>query len=291
LVALLLVGSACQAVARVTVKVGPAGDGSVTVALMLDGEAAARVGELSHQLRIADLRRAGWNVTAPTPAADGAQTVTLSKRFRDPAGAVTLFTQLTGPAGPLHGIRLERHRTLSATRTRLAGTIDLRAGVDAFADPALAAQLGLTSLSATLAQLGQSGAAATGFRLEIAAALPGGVAAAPGAVVTHGTAVWTVPLGRSVAIDASSQPHNWTNVLLAGVCIASLIALAVIGIGRTLGPRLGPGLGRRGRRDRWDVGGGGLAGLGGRRRGRHGGGPHPRGRDTWRVAERRGRVR
>jgi hypothetical protein len=287
---LLLVGSACQADVRVTVNVGPAGDGTVVVALSLDHEAVARLGDVGRQLRIGDLRRAGWKVTGPVQAAAGAQTVTLSKPFRDPAGAATLFTQLTGPTGPLHGLRVQRHRTFGTTRTALIGTIDLRAGVDAFADQALAQQLGLTSLSATLAQLRQSGAADVGFRLEVAAALPGGVGAAPGARVTRGTAVWQVAMGTSVAINASASRRNGTNLVLAGICVASLIGLAAIGVRRTLGPRLGPGLGRPGRRDRWEVGGAGLAGLGGRRRGRKGS-HHPARRDTWRVAERRGRTR
>jgi hypothetical protein len=285
---LLLVGSACQAAARVTVKVGPAGDGTVTVALTLDREAVARVGDVAHQLRVADLRRAGWNVTGPVSAPSGAQTVTLSKPFRDAAGAATLFTQLTGPTGPLHGLRVQRHPGFSSTRTRVSGTVDLAAGVDAFADPTLAAQLGLPSLSAALAQQRRSGAADVGFRLEIAVGLPGGVGVAKGATVSGGTAVWNLALGQSTSLDASATRRNWTNLLLAAVCAASLLALAIIGISRTIGPRLGPGLGRPGRRDRWEIGSRGLAGLGGRgRRGHH----QPGRRDTWRVAERRGRVR
>jgi len=287
LLAVLLLGSGCQAVARVTVKAGPAGDGTVTVTLTMDREASAAAGDLTHQLKIADLRRAGWNVTFAPPAPDGAQTVTLTKPFRNSAGASTLFVQLTGPTGPLHSLRLQRHRTFGTTRTGLTGTVDLKAGVDAFADPTLAGQLGLTSLSAGLAQLHQSGAADPGLQVQVAATLPGGVSAAPGAHVTHGTAVWTVPLGQSVLVDATARQRNWVNLILAGICVASLLGLALIGFVRTVAPRLGPGFGHR--RDRWDAAGGGLAGLrgwGGRGRGRH----HRR-RDTWRAAERRGRVR
>jgi hypothetical protein len=275
-------------VARVTVKVGPAGDGTVTVALTLDREAATRVGDVVHQLRLADLARAGWNVTGPVPAVSGAQTVTLSKSFRDAAGAATLFTQLTGPTGPLHGLRVQRHRGFSTTRTAVTGTIDLHAGVDAFADPTLAPQLGLPSLAAALAQLRASGAADVGLRLELAVGLPGGAGGAKGATVTRGTAVWNVALGRSTPINASATRRNWINLVLAAICLASLLGLAMIGISRVVGPRLGPGLGRRGRRDRWEVGNRGLAGLGGRkRRGRR----SPGRRDTWRVGERHGRVR
>jgi hypothetical protein len=290
LLAVLLLGSGCQAVARVTVKAGPAGDGTVAVTLTIDREASALVGDLTHQLKIADLRRAGWKVAFAPPALDGAQTVTLTKPFRDSAGAVTLFVQLTGPTGPLRGLRLQRHRTFSTTRTALTGTVDLKAGVDAFADPTLAAQLGVTTLSAPLARLRQSGAADAGLHVQVAAILPGGVSAARGAVVTHGTAVWTVPLGQSVLVDASARQRNWLNLILAGVCVASLFGLAVIGISRTIGPRLGAGLGHR--RDRWDAPGGGLAGLRGRRgRVGRGSGRHHRRRDTWRTAERRGQVR
>jgi hypothetical protein len=243
--ALVLTTTACQAVTRVTVAAGPAGDGTVSVSLSLDKAAASQFSNLAGQLRLDDLRRAGWTVAAPPPAPDGSETVTVSERFRNPAGASILLGQLSGPTGPFHALRLARHHALFSTRTAVSGTVDLRAGVDAFADTRLAQQLGVPSISSALAELHQSGAADPGLRIEVATHLPGNVQA--NTRVSGGTAVWPAPLGATLTLTATASQRNWLNVGLALVCVLCLLALVAVGAGRM-------GMGRRrGRRDNWSI--------------------------------------
>ena len=288
LLAVLLVGSACQASTRVTVTVRPAGDGDVTVTLRLDKEAAGRYPNIASLIKVGDLQRAGWVISPPAAGADGSVTVTAVRRFRSPAEAAAVFGQLTGPAGPLHTLHLVYRRSVVSTSTKLFGTLDLRGGVDAFADPGLAAQLGYPSLAGALTALRQAGGASPVLRVEVAARLPGGVDHAPGATMERGTAVWTTDFGQTVPILASSSRRNWLNLGLLAICALSLAGLALVGLTRLLGRgRPADGLQFGGR-----AGRGGRGGRGGRRgaRRRH---PslHRRHRDSWDLPSRDNRGR
>jgi len=258
----------------------------VTVSLQLDKEAASRFPNLASLIKVGDLQQAGWVVNSPTSGADGSVTVTAVRRFRSPAEASAVFAQLTGPAGPLHTLHLAYRRSVTTTSTRLLGTLDLRGGVDAFADPGLAQQLGYPSLASALATLRQAGGAAPVVRVEVAARLPGGVDHAPGATIQRGSAVWTANLGEAVPILASSSRRNWLNLGLLAVCALSLAGLAVLGIAHLLGvgrPTDGLQFGGRGGRG----GRSGRGGRGGRRsaRWRH---PslHRRHHDSWQLPSR-----
>ena len=55
----------CQAKLSVHVTVESNGSGSVEVGVGLDDEAVAKAGDLGSQLRVDDLRAAGWTVTGP----------------------------------------------------------------------------------------------------------------------------------------------------------------------------------------------------------------------------------
>jgi hypothetical protein len=240
-----LVTTSCQAVTRVTVTEGAAGDGTVSVSLSLDKAAAAQFANLVGQLHLDDLRRAGWTVASPPPRADGSEDVTVTHRFADSKGAEALLAQVGGASGPLHGLQLTRHRSLFTTRTAVSGTVDLRAGADAFADASLDRQLGVPSLSAALAELHQHGSADPGLRLELAAHLPGHLSA--NAPARSGTAVWAAPLGSTVTVSATATARNWANLglaLLAGLCLLGLLAVGVLRVAFE---------GRRHRRDDWSI--------------------------------------
>jgi hypothetical protein len=226
--------SSCQAVARVTVAERAAGDGTVSVSLALDKAAAAQFADLGPRLRLDDLRKAGWAVTGPATAPDGSATVTVSRAFRDAAGARALLAQVSGPSGPLSGLRVEHHHSPFTTRSGIQGNVDLRLGADAFADPRLSQQLGVPSLSKALSTLHQAGGADPGLRLELAARLPGR------------SKVWSVPLGQTLAVSASSRQLNKVNVGLAVVAGLCLLGLAAAGLHRL-------GFGGQRRRDSWTI--------------------------------------
>ena len=234
--------SSCHAVTRLTIAERAAGDGTVSVSLALDKAAASQFGDLAHQLRLDDLRRAGWAVSGPLAGPDGSETVTASRSFRDAAGARALLAEVSGPLGPLAGLRIEHRRSPFTTRSGLRGNVDLRAGADAFADPQLAQQLGVPSVARALAALRQAGGADPGLRLELVARLPGR------------TKVWSATLGQTLAVSASASQLNTVNVGLAAVAAVCVLALAVVGLHRLgLGLGLEGRRGRRRRRDSWTI--------------------------------------
>ena len=80
---LVLVLTGCRVDATTRVEVAEDGSGIVTVEVVLDQEAADRVPDLAEQLRVRDLRRTGWEVTGPEPAAGGGCLLYTSPSPRD----------------------------------------------------------------------------------------------------------------------------------------------------------------------------------------------------------------
>ena len=137
----LVIAVGCQVQVATTVRVAGDGTGTVTQAVGFDGAALARVGDLSEQLRVDDLRVAGW--TVDDPAEEGELTwVRAHHDFADPAEANALLAQLSGPDGPFRGLTVTRDDGLLATTTAVAGTLDLSAGTAMFGDPQLTETLG-----------------------------------------------------------------------------------------------------------------------------------------------------
>lgn len=187
----LFILAGCRASAQAVVAISGSGRGSITVSVTLDREAAARIGNLNDALRVSDLERAGWVVVPSTTAADGSVTASVRHPFANPAQASSLL----GTLGPVHLSAFRRHGLLSST-VGITGDVDLRAGVDAFGDPALDRALGVPSLAATLAQLQANGAAAPDVSLTVAARLPAR------------SVTWTIPLGQQLPISAAASSRN-----------------------------------------------------------------------------------
>jgi hypothetical protein len=231
----VVVLSACQATVRVTVQARPSGSGTVTVALVLDHQAAARLGDLATQLRVDDLEHQGWRLQPAVTAADGTVTASLVHPFATPAEGQALLDQLK----PLT-LKLDRSHGLTSTHVGLSGTVDLTGGVDAFGDSALASALGVASLSGAMADLQRNGAALPALSAQVVAELP----ARPGDLkgnptVTGHQAAWTIGLGSRTTIAAtSSSPDRRAEILTALALLLVLAAVAVVVEGR-----------RRGRRD------------------------------------------
>ena len=104
------------------------GSGVVTVAVVLDAEAAAKVGDLSKVVAVDDLTKSGWKVHGPGPAptvlaamADAglvarpsngwpktSVAIAVSHPFADVAAANAILASISGPNGPLHAVRITR---------------------------------------------------------------------------------------------------------------------------------------------------------------------------------------
>lgn len=245
LAALALVG--CRATTTVAIDVARNGAGTVAVSVSLDREAAARAGVL----QVGDLERAGWRVTGPVTGADGSVTETVTHAFASPADAARLLGSLApAPPGGAAPVRLgvTRGRGVATSRLGVGGTVDLRGGVDAFADRRLLDALGTPSLSASLQQLRQAGDTPPALDLRVTVALPGRIRSVAGTGrVEGGRVVWEVPMGSSTTVGASSAvgetvDRRWLEA--AGVALAAMAVVLITGWRRARARR---------HRDRWSV--------------------------------------
>lgn len=211
----------------------PDGSGRVAVSVSLDRAAAEQVPDLARQLRIDDLRRAGWVVHGPRPAAGGGVAVEAVKRFTTAAGAARAAAELSGPGGPLRDVRLSRQRSFLRTRTALTARADLRSGLESFSDPVLRERLGGAPFGVDLAlverQVGVS--VAQVFRFRVVARLPGRISA-NGATTGEG-AVWQPRLGETQVLEASSEQWNTAGIASASAAALSGLALMVVLVRRS----------------------------------------------------------
>ncbi len=215
--ATILLG-ACRVDVDVAVALDTAGAGRVSVTVAVDAAAAAQVADLASLLDLKGLQENGWWVDGPAPTAGGGLRIEAAKQVRSLAEARVALAELSGPAGPFGGLRLNQDRTAFGTRTQLTGQVDLAAGLAGFGDAALREQLGSLPLgldpSALERELGQPLAEVLDFSLR--ADLPGRSAAVQGT------------LGGSVPVDISGHRVDARRVALAVVSAgtgAGLVAL------------------------------------------------------------------
>ncbi|GAC1318518.1 MAG: hypothetical protein NVSMB16_14720 [Acidimicrobiales bacterium] len=267
---------ACQATVRVGVATKVNGSGDLSVALILDKQAAGFVGDPAAVIKTADLEKAGWMVDKPTGGdkSSGATVASLHHPFRTVAEANGLLASLAGTG---QGTKVPFHLTLTHASGALKsgvgvnGEVDTSGGVDAFADDKLRAALGAPTLAALLDAVHRQGATVPVFTAQVATVLPG----RPDHVVAGGrvegdTVVWNVPLGATQSIGASSTVRDavafeW--LLGAAAFLAAFVVVVLVsftrrnrwrfGDGHSLSPgdRRGPGGGGRHRahQDRWSL--------------------------------------
>lgn len=235
--AALLVGAlgACRADLSVEVDAAAGGAGHVRVTVTLDRAAATQVEDLARQLRVEDLEATGWVVEGPSPVAggDGSVRVHASKRFTSPSDAAAVIDELSGADGPFSTLRLTRHQGLWRTTTELRGTVDLAAGLGAFADPALDAVLGAPNLGLDPAAVERDlgGPLVDAVRVELVGRLDGTVTSnAPRS--RAGASVWPVAMGSVVAVSARSEALHPSSLAFAGVAVAAFAALVGLMLGR-----------------------------------------------------------
>jgi hypothetical protein len=227
---LAVVLAGCQVRTEVDVAVRDDGSGTVTVAVRLDADAVARVPQLERELRLDDLRAAGWTVTGPAEATDGSVTVVVTKPFSTPAEAEVVLGEVAGPL--LGDVSVTRDRSFARSSYAFGASADLAGGLEAFGDERLAALLDGEPLGEDVAAIEERIGVALedAFTFRVTARLPGGSVES-----------WEVPLGGPpVAMAASSSTVRTGSVVLVAVAVvAALAAVAVL---------VAPGRRRRGRR-------------------------------------------
>jgi hypothetical protein len=176
---LLVLAGGCRVDALVTVTVdGPGGE--VAVRFEADREAIAVVGGpsvVAQGAQVADLRRAGWEVSGPRRTGGGGAVVSASKRFFRPEQLGPLVAEVAGPEGALREFRLVRDRSLTRVRHRVSGAIDLTRPGEALSgfanDPELPRRLEAAGVDAAAVADLLASRAAEGLHLAVAVDLPG----------------------------------------------------------------------------------------------------------------------
>lgn len=205
-----MVTGGCQVVLTTGIDVRRDGSGLVTAAVGLDDEALRELGDPTTELRLDDLRQAGWEVAAPAREADGLTWVRLSKPFADADHATRVAAELSGPDGPFREFRLERDRSLVRTTTRFSGLVDLTGGLAGLLDQGLRDVLGGEAPGLDPAAL-----ADRDVRVRVEARLPG-----------QDPHVWEPVPGEELRLSAESEVLNVR--FLGGGAAAVVLALVAV---------------------------------------------------------------
>jgi hypothetical protein len=234
LVAVLLLAG-CRVDATTTVEVAEDGSGMVTVEVVLDQEAAARIPDLAEQLRIRDLRRTGWEVAGPTEGDDGEVTITAAKQFFEPAQLEAVLAEIGGVSGDL-----TRERTFGTTSYDFTGTLDLSRGLRTFSDRQLTRLLDGSPIGqdpAELeAELGAPLSDLSSFTFVIQ--LPDGS--------DTQTTTFEAALGDDpVPMAASTEDRNLLVFGLAGGAVLAVLLLVLVLLWRLIRRNRGPVFRRR----------------------------------------------
>ena len=187
----LVVLAGCKLDVAVDVAMQVDGSGTVTVTAVADRELLAKAPGALADLRLDDVKAAGWAVTGPTLAAGGGQQLELRKPFTNPTEAAAIFSEISGSSGPLSALSVDVVRTFGRVRSDLRGEAVLDGGMSAFTDSALAGVLGSKVPLADLF----TGDPADGLTLTVSAHLPGKVTASNGTIANDKASVsWTPDL-------------------------------------------------------------------------------------------------
>lgn len=230
--ALVAVLAGCQVDADIGVALREDGSGAVTVTVVLDRDAAARVPGLADDLRFRDLEATGWEVTGPTEADDGGVRITARKPFADVEQGRAVLREVGGRGGLLRAIVVDRTHTFGETTWAFGGRLDLSAGLSTFSDADLDAVLGVEAFgqdqSSLEQQLGEP--LSDTMSVTVTAQLPAGE------FTTNGDqggaaprATWRADLGDDpVTMTATSSERDTKVLVLAGVFAAALALLVLL---------------------------------------------------------------
>lgn len=217
---------ACQAKVTGGIDVGARGGGTVRAGVGLDDEALKAVGDLGAQLRVDDLRQAGWKVEGPRREGDGLTWVRASRPFSGAAEAVRSLSELSGPNGPFQGLTLRQTRSLLHSRTSLSGAVDLTDGLAGFGDRDLQSKVGDVAPLDVDGLRRQFGPGVDRvIQVQFEARLPGS-ARSNATARAGGRLVWRPSIGTRVAVQASSEDLNQVTITAFAFVVLAAVALA-----------------------------------------------------------------
>lgn len=221
----LLITSACRVDTTVEIAVNDDGSGTVTVSVIADADAVARLPDAPDGLRFDDLEAAEWSIEGPQLDAAGALSFTATKGFGAPEELPGLLAEIAGEDVVFAGVVLERDRDFefiglapAATDFRLRGTLDPSPPLESFADARLPSALDFERRTAGLdtEQLG----------ITVRVRLPDSESTETGTVESE-SVVWEATYGDSaVDLDARSSVEDILPRVWAVVAILAFLVLA-----------------------------------------------------------------
>lgn len=229
IVAVLILSVACAACTvdiTIDVKMAADGSGTITVTATADSDIVTQAPNLVEDMRLDDIKAAGWSVQGPAKTPSGGLEIVLTHPFTTPKQAMAILADLNGPSGPLKSITLARTKKGDTTTYSLGGILQIDGGLDAFADADLVAAVGATPYAAQAAASG--GSPEQAVTVKFRAKLPGTVkssTATSGSASSPTGLAWPVPLdGTIVDVTTQSTQHDakniWASPLARGAKIA-----------------------------------------------------------------------
>lgn len=223
LVAVVLLAS-CRVDSVVTLTVKPNGSGTVSVVVTANADIVSKAPGLKTDVRVDDLKEAGWKVTGPVDTDDGGVSITLTRAFNGPLEATAILNQINGTRGPLKQLVVTRTGKDTNSTWTLAGKLEVNGGLEAFADDAALELLGggpyIGEFNATGLDLGK--VVGVTFNAE----LPGTVDATTG-LQKDGAITWRIPMDGTATdvattttnVDVASSISRVGRVFLLGLLI------------------------------------------------------------------------
>lgn len=233
LVALLLVlGAGCRVRTELAVDVAENGSGTVTVSVALDEDAVAAYPSLAEDIRVEDLTATGWSVTGPAEEDDGLTWIRVTKPFATPEDATAVLAEVAGAEGPFRDFRVTGERTFARTTYAFEGTVDFDAGLEDFADDALAEALDGQPLGRPVEELERIIGETVDevFRVRVVVRLPGAVEANAPTRLVNGAA-WEprLSLDEPVVLRARGEIVRVGTLAAAGSgAVAGLAAVVIV---------------------------------------------------------------
>ncbi len=233
---ILVVATSCRVDADVLVDVAPDGSGTVTVSVILDAEAAAKLGDPGTAIKTGDLSAAGWKVSKPT-VDKGSKELTLSavREFSSPRQLAAVLTEIGGGTpekpGVFSGVKLEISDGFASTEYRFRTKVALSGSLEQFSDPALTEALGGLALGRTPEELAAEGASKESLHLTFTVELPGDAPESNGAKVGR-TTRWTLEpaSGTPTDVDASATATESQTTVPLLIAAGALLVVAAAGM-------------------------------------------------------------
>jgi len=243
--ALVALCSACRLDVGVDVTVDQTGHGTVTVTATADAEMLAKAPGVLNELKLDDLTTTGWTVSKPTPQANGATALTLTKPFASVVEANQILAGLNGSKGPLRDLAITQTRRFARITSDVTGSVALQDGLDALSDGELTAALGNKTPLVDVV----TGDIASQLGLTITVHLPGRVTnvgtstagATPGSVAwtpsLRGGDVTTITATAALVDQGALDARRNQRLAIAGLAVylAAMVALAGVWLARRRG--------------------------------------------------------